>query len=40
MVSPEEVAEAHCYLSSPRNRSTVGVLLSVDGGVTGVRTRD
>ena len=40
LVSPEEVAEAHCYLSSPRNRSTVGVLLSVDGGVTGVRTRD
>ena len=40
LVEPEEVAEAHCYLSSPRNRSTVGVLLSVDGGVTGVRTRD
>ena len=39
LVSPEEVAEAHCYLSSPRNRSTVGVLLSIDGGVTGVRTR-
>ncbi|MGO1408846.1 MAG: SDR family NAD(P)-dependent oxidoreductase [Brachybacterium sp.] len=39
LVSPEEVAEAHCYLASPRNRSTVGVLLSIDGGVTGVRTR-
>lgn len=39
LVSPDEVAEAHCYLASPRNRSTVGVLLSIDGGVTGVRTR-
>lgn len=39
LVSPEEVAEAHCYLASPRNGSTVGVLLSIDGGVTGVRTR-
>lgn len=39
LVEPEEVAEAHCYLASPRNRSTVGVLLSIDGGVTGVRTR-
>ncbi|HEX7351416.1 SDR family oxidoreductase [Brachybacterium sp.] len=39
LVAPEEVAEAHCYLASPRNRSTVGVLLSIDGGVTGVRTR-
>ncbi|MGO1600192.1 MAG: SDR family NAD(P)-dependent oxidoreductase, partial [Brachybacterium sp.] len=29
LVSPEEVAEAHCYLASPRNRSTVGVLLSI-----------
>lgn len=39
LVEPEEVAEAHCYLASPRNRSTVGVLLAIDGGVTGVRTR-
>lgn len=39
LVEPEEVAEAHCYLASPRNRSTVGVLLTIDGGVTGVRTR-
>lgn len=37
LVEPEEVAEAHCYLASPRNKSTVGVLLSIDGGVTGVR---
>src|SRR5699024_12240120 len=29
LVEPEEVAEAHCYLASPRNRSTTGVLLTV-----------
>ena len=39
LVEPEEVAEAHCYLASPRNRSTVGVLLSIDGGVIGARPR-
>ncbi|MFC0674659.1 SDR family NAD(P)-dependent oxidoreductase [Brachybacterium hainanense] len=39
LVEPEEVAEAHCYLSSPRNRSTTGVLLPIDGGMTGLRTR-
>lgn len=39
MVEPEEVAEAHCYLASPRNRSTTGVLLPIDGGMTSLRTR-
>lgn len=39
LVEPEEVAEAHCYLASPRNRSTTGVLLAIDGGVTGLRIR-
>lgn len=39
MVEPEEVAQAHCYLASPRNRSTNGVLLPVDGGMTSLRTR-
>lgn len=39
MVEPEEVAEAHCYLASPRNRSTTGVLLPIDGGMTTLRTR-
>ncbi|MGO2586270.1 MAG: SDR family NAD(P)-dependent oxidoreductase [Brachybacterium tyrofermentans] len=39
LVEPEEVAEAHCYLASPRNRSTTGVLLPVDGGMTNLRTR-
>ncbi|GAA1488875.1 SDR family NAD(P)-dependent oxidoreductase [Brachybacterium sacelli] len=39
LVEPEEVAEAHCYLASPRNRSTTGVLLPIDGGMTTLRTR-
>lgn len=39
LVEPEEVAEAHCYLASPRNRSTTGVLLPIDGGMSGLRTR-
>ena len=39
LVEPEEVAEAHCYLASPRNRSTTGVLLTVDGGTTSLRVR-
>jgi 2-keto-3-deoxy-L-fuconate dehydrogenase len=39
LVEPEEVAEAHCYLASPRNRSTTGVLLPIDGGMTSLRTR-
>ena len=39
LVEPEEVAEAHCYLASPRNRSTTGVLLPIDGGMTNLRAR-
>ncbi|MGY5765037.1 SDR family NAD(P)-dependent oxidoreductase [Brachybacterium sp. DNPG3] len=39
LVEPDEVAAAHCYLASPRNGSTTGVLLAIDGGVTGLRIR-
>lgn len=39
LVEPEEVAEAHCYLASPRNRSTTGQLLAIDGGMITLRTR-
>lgn len=39
MVEPEEVAEAICYLASPRNKSTAGVCLAVDGGMQGLRLR-
>lgn len=39
MVEPEEVAEAICYLASPRNKSTAGVCLAVDGGMDGLRLR-
>lgn len=39
MVEPEEVAEAICYLASPRNKSTAGVCLAVDGGMEGLRLR-
>ena len=38
-VGPGEVAGARCYLASPRNRSTTGVLLPIDGGMTNLRTR-
>jgi 2-keto-3-deoxy-L-fuconate dehydrogenase len=37
MVSPEEVARAALYLSSPAARSTVGTVLTVDGGMAAVR---
>lgn len=39
LVEPEEVAEAICYLASPRNKSTAGVCLAVDGGMQGLRLR-
>lgn len=39
MVEPEEVAEAICYLASPRNKSTAGICLAVDGGMEGLRLR-
>ena len=37
LVSPDEVAEAICYLAGPRAGSTTGVDLSVDGGLAAVR---
>lgn len=39
MVTPEEVADAILYLASPQSRSTTGSDLSVDGGVSHLRTR-
>ncbi|KQQ05452.1 MULTISPECIES: SDR family NAD(P)-dependent oxidoreductase [unclassified Rathayibacter] len=39
MVSPDEVALAVAYLSSPTSGSTTGTSLSVDGGVTTLRVR-
>jgi enoyl-[acyl-carrier-protein] reductase (NADH) len=32
LVSAQEVANAICYLASPRSGSTTGTVLSVDGG--------
>ncbi|MDB5983053.1 MAG: dehydrogenase, short-chain alcohol dehydrogenase like [Pseudomonas sp.] len=37
MVSPEEVAHAVLYLASPLARSTVGTVLTVDGGMASLR---
>lgn len=37
LVSPPEVAWAICYLASPLAGSTTGVVLGVDGGMTGLR---
>lgn len=39
MVTPAEVAHAVAYLASPRNGSTTGTALDVDGGVTHLRVR-
>lgn len=39
MVTPEEVADAICYLASPRSGSTTGIALPVDGGLTHLRVR-
>ena len=39
MVTPEEVAQAVAYLASPRNGSTTGTALDVDGGITRLRVR-
>lgn len=39
MVTPQEVAHAIVYLSSPRALSTTGTALEVDGGVTHLRVR-
>jgi NAD(P)-dependent dehydrogenase (short-subunit alcohol dehydrogenase family) len=40
MVSVEEVARAVLYLADPRARSTVGTVLTVDGGLAAVRLFD
>ena len=37
LVSPNEVASAIAYLASPLSSSTAGTLLTVDGGMGGVR---
>lgn len=37
LVSPEEVANAIVYLADPASRSTSGTLLTVDGGMGGLR---
>ena len=39
LVDPAEVAEAVAYLASPRNGSTTGVTLAVDGGMDALRVR-
>ena len=37
LVSPQEVASAICYLASPKQASTTGTILAVDGGMDGLR---
>jgi 2-keto-3-deoxy-L-fuconate dehydrogenase len=37
LVSADEVAQAIVYLASPHTSSTTGTLLSVDGGMAGIR---
>lgn len=39
LVEPGEIAEAIAYLASPRNRSTTGTSLAVDGGMQELRLR-
>jgi len=39
LVTPAEIAEAVAYLASPRNASTTGVSLAVDGGLQELRVR-
>lgn len=39
LVSAQEVADAVCYLGSPRAGSTTGVGLTIDGGLVGLRLR-
>lgn len=36
LVQPAEIADAICYLASPRSRSTTGSILGVDGGSHGL----
>jgi 2-keto-3-deoxy-L-fuconate dehydrogenase len=37
LVSADEVAESICYLASPSSGSTTATVLTVDGGLTGLR---
>jgi NAD(P)-dependent dehydrogenase (short-subunit alcohol dehydrogenase family) len=39
LVEPSEIAEAVAYLASPRNRSTTGTSIAVDGGMQELRIR-
>jgi NAD(P)-dependent dehydrogenase (short-subunit alcohol dehydrogenase family) len=39
LVDPAEIAEAVLYLASPRNRSTTGTSIAVDGGMQELRLR-
>lgn len=39
LVEPDEVAESICFLASPRNGSSIGVCLPVDGGMQNLRLR-
>lgn len=39
LVTADEVAQAVCYLASPRAGSTTGTCLSVDGGMQSLRLR-
>jgi len=39
LVDPSEIAEAVAYLASPRNRSTTGTSIAVDGGMQELRLR-
>ena len=39
LVDPAEIAEAVAYLANPRNRSTTGTSIAVDGGMQELRLR-
>ena len=39
LVAPSEIADAVCYLASPRSRSTTGTSIAVDGGLQELRLR-
>lgn len=36
MVTPEEVAHAVAYLANPTNRSSIGTVITIDGGIAGL----
>ncbi|MEL6982160.1 MAG: SDR family oxidoreductase [Actinomycetota bacterium] len=39
LITPQEVADAVCYLASPAAGSVTGTILAVDGGMAGLRPR-